>query len=348
MAAAMYTDPAVLAAERERIFWRTWQFVGHASDVASPGAFITADIAGQRVFVIRTSDGELRGFFNVCQHRGHSLLEGRGTVSSLITCPYHAWAYRTDGTLQGARMSDRMDDFDFDDFTLPAVAVELFCGLLFVNLDLDARPMAEVYPGAEEQVRKLCAEPGELVVQDTSVFDIVANWKNVGDNLLECYHCHPAHKSFVNLIDMAGYVNETFENWSIQTGPANLDNDTYEVSSGTEGFTSLFLWPSVSIGALPGHSGLFMFHFVPVDVELTRQTLTYYAPTSTPTAAETSAFAFFNDVLGPEDVALVENVQVGLRSLGYHQGRFICIPDRPEISEHAVHHFHSMVRAALA
>lgn len=348
LAASMYTDPAVFAEEKERIFWRTWQFVGHESEVAERGSFVTADIAGQRVFIIRSDDGELRAFFNVCQHRGHALLEGRGTAPTLITCPYHAWAYGRDGTLQGARMSDRMADFNFDDFTLPAVAVEVFCGLLFVNLDPDARPMAEVYPGAAERVLALHPDPSALVEQDDSVFDIAANWKNVGDNLLECYHCHPAHKGFVDLIDMSGYVNETYENWSIQSGPANLDNDVYAITSGTTGFASLYLWPSVSIGALPGHSGLFLFHFTPLDVELTRQTLTYYAPTSTPTEAEKHAMAFFDDVLGPEDVALVENVQVGLRSLGYHQGRFICIPDRPEISEHAVHHFHSMVRAALS
>jgi len=314
LAASAYVDPAVLAVERERIFWKTWQFVGHASEVGASGSYVTADIAGQRVFVIRSQDGELRAFFNVCQHRGHSLLEGRGEVSNLITCPYHAWAYGTDGRLAGARMSDRMADFNFDDFTLPDVAVEEFCGLLFVNLDPKARPMDEVYPGAKERVESIFGDSTALVEQHVSVFDIAANWKNVGDNLL----------------------------------PASLDNTTYEVSTGSQGFTSLFLWPSLSIGALPGMSGLFIFHFTPVDVELTRQTLTYYASNSEPTEAEKNALAFFDDVLGPEDVDLVENVQVGLRSLGYHQGRFICIPDRPEISEHAVHHFHSMVRAALA
>lgn len=348
LAANMYIDPAVLVAERERIFWRSWQFVGHASEVTAPGSFVTADIAGQRVFVIRSKDGELRAFFNVCQHRGHSLLEGRGVVSNLITCPYHAWAYGSDGRLEGARMSDRMADFDFDDFTLPSVAVEDFCGLLFVNLDPSACPMDQVYPGAKERVQSIFGDSAELVEQNVSVFDIAANWKNVGDNLLECYHCHPAHKGFIDLIDMDGYFNEIYENWSIQSGPANVDNNTYEVSSGAEGFTSLFLWPSLSIGALPGMKGLFIFHFTPIDVELTHQTLTYYAPTVEPTETETNALDFFDNILGPEDVDLVENVQVGLRSLGYHQGRFICIPDRPEISEHAVHHFHSMVRAALA
>lgn len=348
LAADLYTDPAVLDAEKTAVFARSWIFGTHVSNVAEPGAYVALEIVGQRVFIIRSADGELHAFFNVCQHRGHSLLEGSGVVTSLITCPYHAWAYQTNGRLKGARMSDRMDDFDLDDFTLPSVAVEEFCGFVFVNLDPDALPMDQVYPGLRAAVSELCDDPASLVHVNSSAFDIAANWKNVGDNLLECYHCHPAHKAFVDLIDMDGYLNELHQNWSIQSGPANTSNDTYNVDSGAEAFASIFIWPNVSIGRLPGQGGVLIFNFTPTGPETTHQMLSVYAPSSDVPASEVAAFAYFNDVLGPEDVKLVEDVQVGLRSLGYHQGRFICIPDRPEISEHAVHHFHTMVRQALA
>ena len=181
----------------------------------------------------------------------------------------------------------------------------------------------------------------------TSVFDIAGNWKNVGDNLLECYHCHPAHRGFVELIDMDTYRNDTFDGWSIQSGAHRSDNDTYTVATGKRGFSSLYLWPNVSIGHVPGFRGVLTFQFVPTAPERTLQTLTVLTPDGQMSEDESKGLAWFNDVLGPEDVALVEDVQKGLRSLGYHQGRFICIPDRPEISEHAVHHFHTMVRAAL-
>lgn len=348
LAADYYTNPAIFADEQTRIFHRSWQFAAHVSELREQGAYVTVDIAGQRVFVIRSSDGALRAFFNVCQHRGHALLEGTGTSNNLITCPYHAWAYDDAGRLKGARMSDRMADFDFDDFTLPEVAVEVFGGVVFVNLDPEARPMRETFPGAEQVIVDYCGDPDELVVASKTTFEIAANWKNVGDNLLECYHCHPAHKGFVDLIDMDGYVNETHENWSLQSGPSRAENSTYPVTSGATGFWSLFLWPNCSFGQLPGLEGLFLFEFSPTATEQTLQTLTYCSPSANLTETETSALDFFNTVLGPEDVALVENVQQGLHSLGYHQGRFICIPDRPEISEHAVHHFHSMVLASLA
>ncbi|MGI9608505.1 MAG: aromatic ring-hydroxylating oxygenase subunit alpha [Acidimicrobiales bacterium] len=348
MPSRLYVDPAVLAEERVRIFNRSWIVVGHVSDLASPGSYVTADIAGEPVFVIRQDDEQIAGFFNVCQHRGHLLLEGRGSVRSLITCPYHAWAYRTDGTLQGARMSDRMEGFDFDEFTLPRVQVEIFCGFVFVNLDADAKPIDDIYPGLRDEVLALHGEPESLVSASSTVFEIGANWKNVGDNLLECYHCHPAHKGFVDLIDMEHYRNECNEGWSVQSGPAREGNGVYDPADGAHAFASIFMWPNLSIGRLPGQRGVFLFRFIPTSAETTTQILDYYGPEAERSAAETRASEFFDDILGPEDVALVESVQVGLRSKGYDQGRFICIPDRPEISEHAVHHFHSMVLDALA
>ncbi|MEM7091397.1 MAG: aromatic ring-hydroxylating dioxygenase subunit alpha [Actinomycetota bacterium] len=348
LAASYYIDPAVYADEQVAVFQRSWQYVGHVSQVRQAGAYLTADIGGQRVFVLRGDDDVLRGFFNVCLHRGHSLLQGSGTIGRLITCPYHAWAYAPDGRLAGARMSDRMDDFDFDDYRLGEVAVEEFCGFVFVNLDPDPMPMDVVYPGAAEAIEEMQPDVAGLTVVDDSVFEIAGNWKNVADNLLECYHCHPAHPAFVDVIDMATYRNETFENWSIQSGAYSPDNDTYEIVDGKPGFSSLFLWPNLSIGPVPGQRGLQIFRFVPTEVENTRQTLTLLTPDGQMSVSEQRGWTYFNEVLGPEDVALVEDVQVGLNSLGYHQGRFICIPDRPEISEHAVHHFHQMLLDALA
>ena len=147
MPASYYFDPDVYEREKDAIFWRNWICVGHASEVRDPGQYLTADVVGQRVFVIRGADGELRSFFNVCMHRGHQLLEDSGTIGRRITCPYHAWAYDAEGALVGARMSDRMDDFDFADFTLPNVAVEEFCGFVFVNLSTDPQPMDEIRLG---------------------------------------------------------------------------------------------------------------------------------------------------------------------------------------------------------
>ncbi len=87
----LYTDPAVYEIEKERIFYRTWQYIAHKSFFDAPGDYITAQICDQNVFVMKGKDGELRAFYNVCQHRAHELLpKGSGNVKSVIVCPYHA------------------------------------------------------------------------------------------------------------------------------------------------------------------------------------------------------------------------------------------------------------------
>ena len=78
--------PDVFEREKDAIFYRTWQYVGHASQLAEPGCYLTASIHEQNVFVIRGDDGELRAFYNVCQHRGHELLQGTGVARSIV-CP---------------------------------------------------------------------------------------------------------------------------------------------------------------------------------------------------------------------------------------------------------------------
>ena len=85
----LYTDPDVYADEKQAIFARTWHYVGHLSRLAEPGDYLTLEIADESVFVMRGEDGRLRGFFNVCRHRAHRLLEGAGN-SRTIVCPYHA------------------------------------------------------------------------------------------------------------------------------------------------------------------------------------------------------------------------------------------------------------------
>ena len=116
--ARYYTDPAVFEREKEEIFFKSWQYVGPASEVAQPGDYMTTTIVDQGVFAIRGRDGELRAFYNVCQHRAHELLQGKGNVKAVITCPYHAWAYAPDGALRTARNCEAVAGFDKKDFSL--------------------------------------------------------------------------------------------------------------------------------------------------------------------------------------------------------------------------------------
>jgi choline monooxygenase len=348
MPARLYFDPGVLEEERRAIFQRSWLYLCHASDLTEPGAYVAAELAGQHVYALRGRDGALRAFFNVCQHRGHLLLKGKGRIGNLVTCPYHAWAYDHEGSLRAAPHCEGVKGFDKADFGIPSVKVEEFCGFVFINLDPRARPMAEVYPGLAEAIGRYRTGIETFRPACDIVFDIAGNWKNVGDNFLECYHCAPAHKAFVDLVDMKTYRVETHDNWSLQDGDCRTCNIAYDFPEGCDRvFSALFIWPAAAILFFPGSPGVFTFTFLPTAPETTHQVLSYYAPGLPLGATEEAALAYFNDVLGPEDVGLVENVQKGLHSLGYHQGRFIIDSSRGHTNEHAVHHFHSLVMQAL-
>ena len=206
--AGYYTDPEIFELEKERIFYRTWQYVGPASEVAKAGDYMTTNVVDQGVFVIRGRDGELRAFYNVCQHRAHELLQGKGNVKAVITCPYHAWAYAPDGSLRTARNCEMVAGFDKKDFGLRPVRVEEFCNLVFVNLDDDAAPLAEQAPNLEASIRAFVPNYDELAFTGTGTFGdsvMQAGWKVVVDNYVECYHCGPAHPAFADMIDMACY-----------------------------------------------------------------------------------------------------------------------------------------------
>ncbi|MEL7542191.1 MAG: aromatic ring-hydroxylating dioxygenase subunit alpha [Pseudomonadota bacterium] len=345
-----YTDPDVLREETRRIFHRSWIYVAPLAAFANPGDYTTQEIVDQRIFVIRTREGELKAFFNVCQHRGHSLLQGSGTAHMPIVCPYHAWAYDDEGALRAAPNCHAVADFDRADFSLPEVAVDTFAGFVFVNLDPHARPMAEIYPGAEERLREFCPQVDQLKPGREIPFDIAGNWKNVGDNLLECYHCSVAHKAFVDLVDMNTYQVELHDNWSLQWGECREQNIAYDFEGDAPGITqnvTLYLWPMVAFSLFPGMQGMATFAFLPLEAERTRQVYGYHTANDTLTETEEKALDYFGDVLGPEDVSLVEDVQRGLHSLGYHQGRFMIDAKRTSISEHAAHHFQSLVAKAL-
>src|SRR5262249_20737747 len=125
--ARYFYDPAVFDAERERIFYPAWHCVAHVNELKEPGSFATLDIFDQSVVIMRGDDGTLRGFHNVCQHRGNRLLDARrGKLGSVLRCGYHSWCYGRDGALKTAPRSERLPDFDKSQFGLKQVRVETF------------------------------------------------------------------------------------------------------------------------------------------------------------------------------------------------------------------------------
>ncbi len=350
MPARFYVNPEIYELEKDAIFYKTWHYAGHVSQVAEQRSYFTTSIHDQNIFIARGQDDKIRAFYNVCAHRGHELLQGSGK-KNVITCPYHAWAFDFSGNLVAARNSENVSSFKKCDFSLKEVRLEVFCGMIMVNLDPDAIPFTEQFDGLEDEIRQYMPSVDTLEFAQRDTFDVASNWKVLVDNFLECYHCAPAHKDFVDLVDMNSYRTITHKRYSSQCAAAprttNANAYSFEVGDVDFGYAGFFVWPNFTIWIYPGESNLSVLQMNPTEPERTTEYQDWFTPGGKLTPQLAEAAGYQKDILQPEDISLCESVQRGLASKAYNQGRFIVDHGKTELSEHAVHHFQYMVIEAL-
>ena len=336
-----YSDPEVLRREGERIFARAWQYVGHLGQLAGDGSYF-ASVTGQiPVVVTRARDGQLRGFLNVCRHRGHVVASGTGTRETL-QCPYHAWTYGLDGALRAAPRSDREPGFDFDELGLQEVAVDTWGPFAFANPSLDAPPLAEALGDVPARLAEIL-DVDALEFRFRSEFELAANWKIACENFLECYHCAVAHPGFTAAVDVSpdSYRLEAEGLTSSQLGPLRQNGDSF-LAHGEVGRSQFhFLWPNFGINVFPGRPNLSCGPILPLAPERTARFLDYFFAPGVDQAWIDELLAF-DDQIGREDTALVEGVQRGVRSGVLPEGRLLTE------SEQLVAHFQRLCSAALA
>ena len=322
----------------------SWQWVCHIEKVREPGAYTTVSIAGQSIAVVRGTDGELRAFYNVCKHRAHELLSGDGK-KPVITCPYHAWAYKLDGSLVAAPHTSHLLEFDKSNISLDQVLVEEFCGFVFVNLDITAQPLHHLSGNLRNEINHWAPDIAGLTFAHRLTYDIKSNWKNVIDNFLECYHCPTAHVDFCDLVDMDTYKVTTHGIYSSHMADAgNAPNAAYDVSNATIRTHAVWwLWPTTCLMRYPGRSSMIVLNVIPIGPDRTLETYDFYLETTEPDEAEREAIRYLDEVLQVEDINLVESVQRGMNTPAFEQGRIVHDPEGSGKSEHAVHHFHGLV-----
>ena len=343
-----YTDPAIYARETQAIFFKAWNYAAHVSQLVAAGDYVTVRIADQNIVVLRGQDGVLRAFYNVCSHRAHELLQGCGHTG-IITCPYHAWTYHTDGRLRSAVGQKRVEGFAAEEFALKQVRLEEYAGFVFVNLDTDAAPLHTQAGNLADDIKGYCPDVPALKFAHRLTYEIKANWKNVVDNFLECYHCSVAHPAFVDLVDIKNYRTKTHGLYSSHISPpGRADNTAYHIPEGpASNFAAWWLWPNVTFNVFPGPANITVLHIQPTGPETTLEHFDFFFVDSTPSEAERQAIDYVDKVLQPEDIGLVESVQRGLHSRGYTQGRLMVDKDLSHNSEHGLHHFHALVLKSL-
>ncbi len=243
-----YVDPKFLQIEREQIFHRSWQFLCHEEKLREPGGYVTSSIEGQPIIALLNRNGELRAYYNVCKHRGHELLSGEGQTKR-ITCPYHAWTYDLDGTLVTAPRSEHLENFNQKEICLEPVRIEIFCHLVFVNLDTEATALSTQSGELANEIMHYAPDLASLTFATRLSYRIKANWKAVVDNFLECYHCPVAHKGFSSMIDMDTYQVKTHGIYSSHMAQARLgENSAYNITNATVTDHAVwFLWPNMTL-----------------------------------------------------------------------------------------------------
>ena len=207
---AYYTSEEVYREEADRIFARRWMCVGRAEQIASPGDYFLAEVAGESLIVVRDKQEGPRGFFNVCRHRGTRLCENTsGRLNGTIQCPYHGWTYGLDGRLLGAPHMSETDGFDTADFPLHSAALGAWDGFLFVNLET---PPTALEAALAPLARKFAAwRLAELRAFRRIEYDVRANWKLFFQNFSECYHCPRIHPELTRLSHYRSGANDLTE-----------------------------------------------------------------------------------------------------------------------------------------
>ena len=352
-----FYDPQVFAAERDRVFYPAWHCVAHLNEMKEPGDFVSFDIFDQSVIVAHGDDGEIRAFYNACQHRGNRLTdERRGKTGSVFRCNYHSWCYGRDGALKSAPRTERLPDFDKKDYGLKPVRVETLGSFVFINLDPDAPPLAAVAPGANEKMQAFLPDLAEMTLISEVDVIVPANWKVIMDNSIEGYHfglSGPVHKELAALIDFKHYALEAHDKWWTYIGPPKdgvtaaygepLDGATWQ----TDWFFNIGIWPNTTFYCFPFADICGTFIMIPLESEKSLLRFGYYGPQRPMPAVTRSCIRWMNEKLGPEDITLNVTNQKGLRSFGYNQGRYLIDAARSNESEHLVHHFHSLVHDAV-
>lgn len=199
-----FVSAEIFTEEQRKIFSRQWLLVGHQSQIAKQGDYLLIEVgpssadsgvrgAGpESLIIIRGKDEQVRGFFNVCRHRGTRLIEcGNGQSSAGIQCPYHAWTYGLDGRLIGAPHMDEVPGFDKADYSLHSVDLRLFEGFMFLNLGKDSIAIEKWFAPLADKFAHWNLP--NLRSAKRIEYDVGANWKLVFENYSECYHCPGVH-----------------------------------------------------------------------------------------------------------------------------------------------------------
>ena len=339
--ASWYVDSRVADVEAATVFSKTWQMIGRVDQVANPGQFVTATVAGEPIVAVRGGDGQLRAFYNVCRHHAAKVVTEPCGSASILHCPYHGWNYGLDGSLKGMPEFEGVKNFERQENGLVRVKVDTWEAFVFVNLDPHAEPL-QIFLGS---LVPRCAPLGlsKLHYFDSRVYDIACNWKVFVDNYLDGgYHVPHLHKGLSSVLDYKQYTIETEDRYCLQSSPMVSSDEDAATGATRKGDRAWYFWqyPNLMINCYEGYMDTNLV--IPLDVNHCRVVFDFYFADVSESRREHNAQSVaVGDRVQAEDLGICEDVQRGLKSRAYGAGR---LSVRREAGEHL---FHRLLAADL-
>jgi len=314
-----YTSPDVYQLERDTAFARTWQVVGRADQVKERGSFLTANIAGEPILVVRGDDGVLRAFFNVCRHRAAPIVNEECGTATKLRCRYHGWTYDLAGRLKGTPEFEGVQEFCKEEQGLPPVSVAEWGPFVFVHLT-EPREPADAFLRPLPSWVESRGGFGNLKWQARKTYDLNCNWKVYVDNYLDGgYHVNTVHPGLAGVLDYKEYR-------TVCDGRTVLQSSPMKPAEGAAGRTRTgdlaaywWLYPNFMLNF---YSGVMDSNLVlPLGVDRCRVVFDFYFAEGTDPSFVTDSVAVADQVQA-EDMGICEEVQRGLNSRSYTTGRF--------------------------
>jgi choline monooxygenase len=345
--APWYTNLDLYNLELKTVFAGSWQLVARTDQLSEPGRFVTAEIAGEPILLVRGSDDVLRGFFNVCRHHAAAVMTEPEGSAAQLRCPYHGWTYSLQGELKGTPDFAGVCDFERSATGLVQVMTAVWENWVFVKLEgqgsrQPAQPEAE--PGellnsflGSDLIRQI--RPLNLVNlrwAERRLYRFDCNWKVFVDNYLDGgYHIPYLHKGLDSVLDYSNYTIENGARFCLQSSPIVTEGAEPETGAVRKGERAFYYWiyPNFMINYYDGVMDTNLV--IPQGVDSTEVIFDFYFPDVSEAARERNRASIdVGQRIQDEDVAICKSVQRGLNSRAYQAGR---LSVRREAGEHLFH-----------
>lgn len=359
--AAYYSDD-FYKSEQEKVFSDGWVCVGFTDQVRNPGDCFRFQVANQDIFIIKDSESQIRAFYNVCRHRGSTLVQCDGNYQK-IRCPYHSWIYDSCGKLlvtplfKGHDLEDRESMYYTEDserlfckkdYPLLSIRVETWGCFIFVNLSGKACSLLEWLGDLPERLSRYPLE--ELKLYRRNQFEIKANWKLIAENFMEYYHLPTIHPELVQVskVNLHYRYQGSGMYMGFCTSPLTYNEENAFTRlpvmpqiDKTESQSAMWIhmFPNISLFLLPNH--LFTLLLKPVSSGMTIEHIDLLAHPNVDSSENLQSdldeiFKYW-DVVNRQDFEAVERVQIGISCKAYKGGR-MC-----ERFEETIHRFQNML-----